>query len=148
MIRPDFATLNLPFLSANVLYSGMEVEEIFANCIPLTAIAQQLGVGRDLFYRWVVSNGFTVTRIRGNRIAVTQETARAIVLEAKKQGFANPSVSENEESPDIPTGSDEKGTLAYRLAHPSFSCSDAPRWEKAKTSWQLGYKGDMQPIYG
>jgi hypothetical protein len=122
-----------------------DIEAIFATCVPLTEIAQSLGIGRDIFYRWVVTSGFTVTRIKGNRIAVTAETAEAIVLEAKKQGFENPNVKLEMEA-TTPDGSAEKGTLAYRLAHPSFSFSDDPRWTKAKTSSELQYKGDMQPL--
>jgi hypothetical protein len=134
-----WAPLSHHVLSA-VLYCEMDVEEIFANAIPLTEIAQRLGVGRDLFYGWVKSNGFAVTRIKGNRIAVTKEIGEAIFLEAKRQGLENPSVHEIESVPDIPIA--EKGTLAYRLEHPSFS-SETPRWTKAPAS---GYTGDQQPL--
>jgi hypothetical protein len=125
-----------------------DIESIFATCVPLAEIAQRLGVGKAQFYQWVSSNGFEVTRLRGNVAAVRKEVEQAIMIEARRQGFENPDIKIPEPEPilEIPTGSDEKGTIAYRKAYPIFDPLVVPRWSKAKPSDELGFTGDMQPL--
>jgi hypothetical protein len=150
LLRALFATLYMAILSASVLYCDMEdVEALFASCIPLPEIAERLGVGRDRFYVWVGNNGFPVMRVKRNKrsiAAVTPETERAILLEARRQGFENPTVAQPAPASPTPDGSDQKGTVAYRLAHPTFTPLEVPRWTKGKTSSESGYSGDLQPL--
>ena len=135
---------------------------IYATYVPLFEIAKRLGVYEGLLRRWLKDKGYQLTTIkRDGRImlAVPPGMATIIVAEAKKEGFENPPVKEEEVKQPEPDDSAQRKaaeqaeeahrstTLAYRQAHPTYFFEPAPVIRvNAKPSWELGRSGDMQPL--